>query len=272
MSTGTSPYIRPGRGRVPASPLISAAWKELIEEPGTNATGASAAGLGSQLDFTVGGLEFERFRDFFQEALQRAQKVEAIVEAGNKYSVSAHFPKLNGELLLHDIRHSAVYQAMSEADRARADKFCSFVCLSNDLRNRNPLHPNPLDSAVIGNLLNFPKHIFGFPHGGYATDGNEGLSLLLFAYRVEAKKPQPRVIYVLADGEAQPAPDIQACALRLRMQFEVVSNAALSTAAVDPAGVVVMCDFDNPSLAQVLARAQPPSPSRERRSMRARAP
>ena len=40
-----------------------------------------------------------------------------------------------------------------------------------------------LDSCVIGNLLNFPKHIFGFPFACHGTDGNESLSLTLFSYR-----------------------------------------------------------------------------------------
>merc|ERR1712166_1265740 len=42
-----------------------------------------------------------------------------------------------------------------------------------------------IDSTIIGNLLNFPKHIFGFPFGGHGTDGNEVLSLCLYSYRVE---------------------------------------------------------------------------------------
>ena len=37
-----------------------------------------------------------------------------------------------------------------------------------------------LDAAVIGNLLNFPKSVFGFPFGCYATDGAESLSLCLY--------------------------------------------------------------------------------------------
>ena len=31
--------------------------------------------------------------------------------------------------------------------------------------------------------MNFPKHIFGLPYACYATDGNESLSLCLYAHR-----------------------------------------------------------------------------------------
>merc|ERR1712159_951898 len=98
-----------------------------------------------------------------------------------------------------EIRHDVIYKALSEPDQVRADKFFETICLNGDQRNRNPLHPNPLDSVVIGNLLNFPKHIFGFPFACYSTNGNESLSVVLFSYRVECAKPQARILYVAAE-------------------------------------------------------------------------
>ena len=74
-----------------------------------------------------------------------------------RYSVDKNFPDLNGQLLKYEIQTSAVYAALSAEDKARADEFFETMCMNNELRNRNPLHPNPLDSVVIGNLLNFPK-------------------------------------------------------------------------------------------------------------------
>merc|ERR1719506_3200260 len=98
---------------------------------------------------------------------------------------------MNAEVLLHQIRCSASYKALSETDQARADEIFSLVCFNRDLRNRNPLHPTPLDSAVLGNLVNFPKHIFGFPMGGYSTNGNEALSLCLYSYRQLCSSASP---------------------------------------------------------------------------------
>ena len=57
------------------------------------------------------------------------------------------------------------------------------MLLNAELRNRNPLHASLIDATIIGNLMNFPKHIFGFPYACYATDGNESLSLCLYAHR-----------------------------------------------------------------------------------------
>ena len=198
-------------------------------------------------------MTFDQFHGFFDEALAAAKKVEPIVEAGNKYSVDKHFAQLNGELLLHEIQSSAVYQALSEKDKKRADQFCSTVCLNKELRNRNPLHPNPLDSVVISNLLNFPKHIFGFPFGCYSTNGNESLSIVLFSYRAEAQRKgaEARVIYVVGEGAEGPIPEIEGCASRLSMPFEVVAHADLTSQDASRAAVV-MCDFTNPALEQVV--------------------
>lgn len=246
-----SPFLRPGRGRVPATPLLSAAWKELLEIPTVASSGASSLGLGSELDFSTSGVSIEQFRTFFNAAVAAAKKAEPIVEAGNKYSVSGDFAKLNGELLLHEIEQSQAYAALSKKDQTRALEFFTFMCLNGELRNRNPLHPNHLDSAVLGNLMNFPKHIFGFPFAGYATNGNEALSLLLFSYRSECMHKNPFVVYVAADDADVPKPDIQACVERLNMQFHVVRSSGLTNNKHLLHAAVVMMSFGNPELQKV---------------------
>merc|ERR1719421_1131580 len=100
-----------------------------------------------------------------------------------------------------------MYKALKPKDRERAVEMFNIVFLNDEMRNRNPLHVQILDSCIIGNLLNFPKHIFGFPLGSYGTDGNESLSLLLFAYREERKCQNPTIIFVSGDterGQAMP--------------------------------------------------------------------
>ena len=259
------PFMRSGRGTVPATGLVSAAWKELCEIPATTLAEVIAPGLGANLDFTAAGMTFERLRSFFDEAMAAAKKIEPICEAGNKYSVDINFQQLNGELLLHEIKSSAVYDALSATDRARADQFFELMCLKEGatLRNRNPLHPNPLDSAVIANLLNFPKHVFGLPFACYSTNGLESLSCVLFAYREQwvrqrALLPaQARVLYVGAEAEAPP-PDIEACAVRLSMPFEAVTVADLrARKAGDPGrAAVIMCGFGCPDLEHIAVWAE----------------
>jgi len=59
------------------------------------------------------------------------------------------------------------------------------VCLPRLLLTAMPPPPT-------GNLLNFPKHVFGMPFGSYGTDGNESLSLVLYGYRLKATDPNAR--------------------------------------------------------------------------------
>merc|ERR1719201_1072941 len=141
--------------------------------------------------------------------------------------------------------------ALSDKDQTRADQFFSMICGSNDLRNRNPLHPTPLDSAVIGNLLNFPKHIFGFPYAGWSTNGHEALSLCLYSYRQECKMHEPRVLYVLAENEDDFFHAIEACCIRLRMKFEVMQEKEFLADTVVEPSAVVMVSLANPSLRKV---------------------
>lgn len=252
----SSSYLRPGRGTVPGTPLLAAAWKQLLEIPGVKSCGALANGLGTQLDFTAEGVTVAEFRAFFTEALEAAKKVEPIVEAGNKYSVSSDFKKLNGDLLVYELQHSPAYQALSGRNQLRAMDFFEFVCCNGELRNRNPLHPNPLDSAVIGNLVNFPKHIFGFPYAGYSTNGNEALSLVLFGYRHWHKKGDPHVVYVTAHDEEGPMPDIEACAIRMGMKFYIVTDEEFRTGSHLCQAAVVMTSFTNKNLGKVAEIAE----------------
>ena len=90
---------------------------------------------------------------------------------------------MNGELLMHECKASERVKALTAADRARMVEILEVVLLNDELRNRNPLHASLIDATIIGNLMNFPKHIFGFPYACYATDGNESLSLCLYAHR-----------------------------------------------------------------------------------------
>eukprot|EP00930_Biecheleria_cincta_P036508 TRINITY_DN25027_c0_g1_i1.p1 TRINITY_DN25027_c0_g1~~TRINITY_DN25027_c0_g1_i1.p1 ORF type:complete len:848 (-),score=132.65 TRINITY_DN25027_c0_g1_i1:57-2600(-) len=242
-----SPFRRQGRGAVPAGPLLSEAWKEAWEVPGLALCHASSLGFGRQLDFTAEGVTMEQFTEFFKAAMEAAKKAEPIVEAGNKYSVYHDFKRLNGELLLHELEQSDAYAALSGRDQARATEFAKFVYLNGELRNRNPLHPNHLDSAVLGNLLNFPKHIFGFPCAGYATNGNESLSLILFSYRSEFKKNNPCVLYVQGVGEEEPGKHLIDCAKRLNLQFRVVAQDSLCNEHAANVAVV-MASFSNSEL------------------------
>eukprot|EP00931_Biecheleriopsis_adriatica_P117311 TRINITY_DN92841_c0_g1_i1.p1 TRINITY_DN92841_c0_g1~~TRINITY_DN92841_c0_g1_i1.p1 ORF type:complete len:428 (-),score=90.98 TRINITY_DN92841_c0_g1_i1:8-1291(-) len=244
------PFLRQGRGAVPAGPLLSEAWKEVLEAPVLAACRASSLGLGRQLDFTAEGVTMEQFTEFFNAAMEAAKKAEPIVEAGNKYSVCGDFKQLNGELLLYELEQSDTYAALSERDQARATEFGKFVYLNGDLRNRNPLHPSHLDSAVLGNLLNFPKHIFGFPCAGYATNGNEALSLLLFSYRSEFRKSNPCVLYVQGVGEAVPGKHLEDCAKRLNLQFRLVAQDSLFSESVENVAVVMAC-FSNFKLQEI---------------------
>ena len=120
-------------------------------------------------------------RQFFKRAEDAGRASEPILESGNKYSVSTAFHSINGELILRQIRQSPQYSVLSAQDRARLEDISAAVFMNAELRNRNPLHPAVVDSCVIGNLLNFPKHIFCFPFASYGTDGYESLSLCMYA-------------------------------------------------------------------------------------------
>ena len=260
----------PGPGTVPPIPLLAAAKKQLGELPSEGML-ASPPGMAAQLDFTTDGLQPNELSAFFEAALAAGKKKEPIIESGNKYGVSDDFHRLNSELLMDEVRRSAAFSALAEADRQRADEFVKLVLFNKELRNRNPLHPSILDSAVIGNLMNFPKHIFCLPLASYATDGNEALSLLLFAYRQEhsAKMSQSNgaakttravqtVLYVTAVREevSDSAPsDLRPCAARLGMGVDVIGFKELSPHDRTDSVAVVLTSWNNPDLGAVAAWA-----------------
>ena len=141
---------------------------------------------------------------------------------------------MNGELLMHECKASERVKALTAADRARMVEILEVVLLNDELRNRNPLHASLIDATIIGNLMNFPKHIFGFPYASYATDGNESLSLCLYAHRqrargapygIEPEAPargasRPRVLYVTSEGEVPPTEVLLRVTQRLNMVLE----------------------------------------------------
>lgn len=254
-SVSSSPFLRKGSGRVPASPLLKAAFTQLIEAPTLASTGAGPIGLGSNLDFSEDGITSQQLQDFFNAAIAAARKEEPIIEAGNKYSVDDGFKQLNGELLLFDIEQSQFYSALSPNDQKRASEFFKFMAMNGDLRNRNPLHPNKLDTAVLGNLMNFPKHLFGFPFAGFSTNGNEALSLALFSYRFEflngkgaPRSDRPIVVYFQADNEEPPA-DLQGCVERLDLRLHVTKHGIPLDVKVDNVAVALV-GFSNPDLSK----------------------
>ncbi|KAL1508327.1 hypothetical protein AB1Y20_004437 [Prymnesium parvum] len=248
--------LSPGSGAVPAMPsLLAAARKELEELPTIGLVGG-ASRLASRLAFTCEGLQPPQLRQFLSEALSASRKQEPLIESGNKYSVAAEFHRLNRELLMHELLASPAHLALQEEDRPRAEALLSLVLLNDELRNRNPLHPSALDAAVIGSLMNFPKHIFGFPFGSYATDGNESLSLVLFAYRRRqpSPPPSPLVLFVAAADDDPPPPEWAACAERVGLRFLVAADSDLRAAR--PAAAAVMVAIDSPALPAVCAWAE----------------
>ena len=179
----------------------------------------------------------QELRTFFSSLLHASRGTDPIIESGNKYGKTDVSHRMNGELLMLECKASERFRALSAADRARMEEILEVVLLNDELRNRNPLHASLIDATVIGNLMNFPMHIFGFPYASYATDGNESLSLCLYAHRqrargvphgIEQEAPargasMPRVVYVTAQGEAPPSEALRRVTQRLNMVLEPVA-------------------------------------------------
>ena len=179
----------------------------------------------------------QELRTFFSSLLHASRGTDPIIESGNKYGKTDVSHRMNGELLMLECKASERFRALSAADRARMEEILEVVLLNDELRNRNPLHASLIDATVIGNLMNFPMHIFGFPYASYATDGNESLSLCLYAHRqrargvphgIEQEAPargasMPRVVYVTAQGEAPPSEALLRVTQRLNMVLEPVA-------------------------------------------------
>jgi len=243
-------YLKSGQGQVPPLPsLFQAAKKQLLEHLSEgdkiNYTGTFA----QRLEFTAGGLTPEEAKAFLNDVLEAGRSLEPIIESGNKYGVSDQFHDMNAELQKLTLEHSAMFRSLSPTNQERAKGIFEAVFGDRDLRNRNCLHPGMIDSWVIGNLINFPKHIFGFPFACHGTDGNEILSLLLFSYRQACKTSDPVVIYVVQPNEdTHSLSDIQLCAERLNMKFHALPLSELPASA-DIA--VVMTNFESPDVEHV---------------------
>lgn len=106
----------------------------------------------------------------------------------------------------------------------------------------------------MGNLLNFPKHIFGFPFAGYSTEGHEALSLCLYSYRQESSKTAT-VLHVVSGETSEQLANLHDCASRIGMRFQSVSFKDLDSINATPA--VVLVGLTSPDLDGVAAWAKP---------------
>lgn len=245
-------FLRNDQGQIPSlgGPLWQAAVKQFAE---VMAEGEDLVykNMTNKLAFTEDGSTPQQVSGFLHEVLQAGRKHEPTVETGNKYGVSTQFHDMNKQLQALALKESDLFKALSPENQERAEKIFAVVFDDVDMRNRNCLHPAMLDASVIGNLLNFPKHIFNFPYGCHGTDGNEALSLCLFSYRQAcADKTNTMVYYLLDENEtSESLADVKLCAERVRMEFVTASSLL-----PPPPGkqlAVVMTSFDNKNLAAV---------------------
>jgi len=211
-----------------------------------------------QLRFTKDGMTVEEVEAFIDELL-RLGASEPIVQTGGYYGVSADIDSLNTELAAIEVATSLAVSALSEKHQERAKGIYNAVLGNSRLRNRNPLHPHVIDACLIGNLLDFPKHLFSLPFACFATDGNEALSLLLYSYRqLAAQKAGGSIDHtVLQYGEMAGArPDVERVAHRLGLTVTALSEAELASACSHPSAIAVVTDFECPNLAELAAWAQ----------------
>ena len=232
--------IQQGPGTVPAQNLLAAAAKQAQEILSEGVQFVHTSGDPSlRLEFTASGHSVEQVRAFLLEALEAGHKTEPTVESGNKYGVCNGFHEVNSKLLLEALERSDICKGLSKEEALHALSIFNVVFSHPEMRNRNVLHAGMLDSSVIGNLLNFPKHIFGFSFGSHATDGNEALSLCLFSYRQlyggsedsDATFDTPSILYVKGpssrnnDAE-EDVVNLRRCAQRLGMEVVVCNSAS----------------------------------------------
>eukprot|EP00656_Telonema_subtile_P014730 TRINITY_DN1760_c0_g1_i7.p1 TRINITY_DN1760_c0_g1~~TRINITY_DN1760_c0_g1_i7.p1 ORF type:complete len:890 (+),score=259.59 TRINITY_DN1760_c0_g1_i7:363-3032(+) len=161
-------------------------------------------------------MSLEQMTTFFEQALAATVKKDPIIESGNKYAVSEEFHRMNGKLLMAQATADPRFLALREQDQVRLRGFFDIIFTSKHLRCRNPLHPAVVDTCVLGNLMNFPKHIFGFPFASYGTNGAESLSLVLYSYRQLAGEGD--VVWLVSDSE--PDTVLLNCAERLGMTIK----------------------------------------------------
>ena len=237
-------HLHQGCGRVPSLPFLHSATKELIEIISTGQEAVHTT-QSTDLSYTASGCTPAQLSIFLHEALQAGKKHEPTVETGNKYGVSQDFHTLNADLIM-SIFQKDVGTNFNADNRSRALQMYQIIFRDSDMRNRNVLHSGMLDSCVIGNLLNFFKHMFGVPFGGHGTDGNEVLSLCLYSYRQKcltdveetaSKSPTstlstivPLVLYMDGKGGSRESSssgvvrNLQLCAQRLVMNFQAVAS------------------------------------------------
>jgi len=249
-------FQREGRGQVPAYRSLV---KDAIIEAGENSVDLGLQAhrkMKTRLGFTVEGTSSQVVKDFFVELMSLAGSKEPLVQTGGIYGVSNQFHDINGALIMDEVLNSPMFNALSENDKKRATEIYDFVFSNRELRNRNPLHPGVIDSCIIGNVLNFPKHIFGLPFGCFESDGNEAMSCILYSYRQERKRADPAVLLVGDVGDS--FADVKACVERLTMELITVSDTpagmAKEVAQLDRV-VCIVANFESPSLGAIAAWA-----------------
>lgn len=251
-----SALVRPGRGSVPATgSLLEDALKGLCEVA-FNPEVLTHAKMHSLLHFSERGCSYQEVKAFVDELLGMDGAEEPVVQSGNIYGVSDTFHDINGELIMHAFRTGDTLRALSEVDQKRALAIVELLVCNTNLRNRNPLHPSVVDAAIIGNLLNFPKHVFGLPFAAFASDGNEALSLLLFSYRQERLGRADQTVLLVGDA-GESLPDIRHCATRLGLELIEMDEAGLASGKPrDRRPVAVVACLGSSSLGEAAAWAE----------------
>lgn len=246
-------FLRLGAGRVPDwGTLTQSATKQFMEilSEGPKLIHLT---MKQQVKFSKAGSTPSEVKAIVLEIIEANKSEELIVESGNKYGVDSQFHEMNSALQLMALKDSDMYHALSPANQERVEKIYEIVFNDRDMRNRNCLHPGKIDCYVISNLLNFPKHIFGFPFACHGTDGNEALSLCLFSYRTirKASSNSPAVVYVRSKSDKEVLiEDIKLTAARINLEFVVTES--LNFHEIDKQRVaVVMTDFYNPAMDEV---------------------
>ena len=242
--------LRVGAGQVPAAEWsLKSARKQVLEYAVDDGMQAHVD-MGIGLEFSKEGVTPEQLEAFLRSLMGLDGAEEPIIQSGGIYGVSSDFDDLNAKLLMFQLKHSAYFFALAEKDQQRALDMFGLILNNHELRNRNPIHLSLIDSCLISNLLNFPKHLFGFPYACYGSDGNESLSLVLFSYRQRLAQPinSQKILYV---GQDIPQ-NLKQIAERLVLQTEPVSVEALRNADLSDVAVVLV-DVEDPAIQAVAA-------------------
>lgn len=241
-----SDVLRVGSGSVPGADwTVGSSMKQVLEYAVDDGLQVHVD-MKRSLEFSKEGVSPEQMEAFLSSLTSLDGAEEPIIQSGGIYGVSSDFDELNAKLLMFQMKHSAYYLALPEKDKPRALEMFALILNNHELRNRNPIHLSVIDSCLISNLLNFPKHMFGFPYACYGSDGNESLSLVLFAYRQLLASPAPKVICV-----AENAPeDVMEIAQRLTLTTSCVTPEELKTCSLEDVAVVLV-DLEDDALESV---------------------